>query len=151
MLSVYGGAWITSSIQFLCEMIQYDCQDDFLFDTEQSICNYPERVDCGERPCRDPDHCDGRFLPLQETSTSATTSSPLVTPRAGHRQTWRRCLTFWKQLPQLSLNLLLWLLTVDYTMRRERPLLLQPTASLSLSKENLRIFGIVNKRLGCFQ
>ena len=92
-------------------MIQYDCQDDFLFDTEQNICNYPERVDCGERPCWDPDHCDGRFLPLQETSTSATTSSPLVTPRAGHRQTCSRCLTSWKQLLQLSLKLLLQLLT----------------------------------------
>ena len=52
--------------------LQMECQDNFLFDIKEGYCNYPELVDCAERPCQDLDHCDGRYI-VMGTSTSATT------------------------------------------------------------------------------
>ena len=52
--------------------LQMECQDNFLFDIKEGYCNYPDLVDCAKRPCKDPDHCDGRYI-VMETSTSATT------------------------------------------------------------------------------
>merc|ERR1712168_812401 len=52
--------------------IHQKCQEDFLFDVTENYCNYPELVDCGDRPCEDQDHC-------MSTSTTTTTSTSTST------------------------------------------------------------------------
>merc|ERR1711936_234102 len=57
------------------------CQEDYLFDDGEGkgYCNYPDQVECGDRPCNDPHHCPAKTTVATNT-TQTTVATTQTTP-----------------------------------------------------------------------